>query len=64
MLSMSLPPDPDSLVEELKRVHLQCSFWLNPLKASFPSLNIDFYVWKVRGDYNVVTKWLSGNRLP
>ena len=23
-----------------------------------------FYRWKVRGDYNVVSKWFSGNQMP
>ena len=50
-LSILLSPDPDSLVEELKSIHLQSNVLLNALKAILPSLNIDFYRWKVNGDY-------------
>ena len=45
--SMPLPPNPDSLVEVLKCVHLQSYVWLNAIKATLPSLNIAFYGWKV-----------------
>ena len=38
--------EPDSLVEELKHVHLQNCAWLNALKATLPSLNIKFCRWK------------------
>ena len=34
-------PDPDSLAEEIKRVHLQCYILLNAPKASLLALNID-----------------------
>ena len=61
---MSLPQDPDSLVEKLKHVHLQCYFWLNALKSILPSLNIEYYGWKLRGNYNGVPMWFSGNQLP
>ena len=60
---MSPPPDLDSLAEELKRVHLQCYVWLNALKTPFRPLNVVFYGWKVRRDYNVAPKWFSGNQL-
>ena len=45
---MLLPPDPDSHVEEVKQIYLQCCVWLNAVKIS----SIDFYEWKVRGNYN------------
>ena len=45
-------------------VYLQYYAWLNTLKATLSSLNISFYIWKVREDYNVVAKWLSGNQAP
>ena len=38
--------------------------WLNALKAILPSLNIEFYGWKMGGDYNVVPEWFSENQLP
>ena len=46
--SMLLPPDPDSHVEEVKQIYLQCCVWLNAVKTS----SIDFYEWKVRGNHN------------
>ena len=40
---MSLPLDPNSVIEEHECVHLPCYVWLNALEATFPSVNIDFY---------------------
>ena len=58
---MLFPPDPDSLVEKLRLVHLQCYIWVNALKAT---LNIEFYGLKVKRNYNGVLMWFSGNQLP
>ena len=58
---MPLSPDTDSHIEERKRVYLQC---LNAFKATSPLLNTYFYQWKARGDYNLVSKWFSGNQMP
>ena len=33
-------------------------------KFNLPSLNIEFYGWKMRGDYNGPPMWFSGNQLP
>ena len=52
--AMSLPPDPDLVVKELKHVHLQCCVCLNSLKVTLSLLNIMCYGWKVRGHYNRV----------
>lgn len=52
--SMLLPPNPNSLANKLKRVHSRCYFWVNALKSTLPSLNIEFYGSKVRDDYNGV----------
>lgn len=48
--SMPLPPCPDSFVEDVKSVHLQCCIWLNALKVTLSSLKVEFNEWKVRGD--------------
>ena len=37
---------------------------MDAFKATLPSLNIGFYGWKVKGDYNAALKWFKGNRLP
>ena len=47
---MTIPPNPNSFIEEPK--------------VTFSSLNIELYVWKVRGGYRVMPKWFSGNQLP
>ena len=60
---MPLPPDVDSLDEELNRACLGCYVRLDALKATFPSLNIDCYGWKVRDNYNGVPVWLRGNQI-
>ena len=63
-LSMLLPPDPDLLVEEMKRVHLQCYVWLNALKATLFLLIINFYRRTARGNYSGLLMWFSRYQLP
>ena len=60
---MPLPPDPDSLVEKPKCVHLECYFWLNALEGNLSSLNIGYCGLKMSGNYNGVPLWLIGNQL-
>ena len=43
---MPLSPDTDLLIEELKRIYLQYCVWLDAVKATIPSLKIEFYGWK------------------
>ena len=52
--SMLLAPDPDSLVEELKCVHRHSYVWLNTLKGTILSLDIECYGWKVRRNYSEI----------
>ena len=54
--SVSLLTDPDSVVKELKHVHLKRYNCLNALKATFSVLTIVCYGWKVRRNYNRVQK--------
>ena len=63
-LSMLPRPDPDSLVEVLKRVHLRCYVRLNTAKPTLPSLHVDRYGWEVRENYNGVPMCFSVNQLP
>ena len=63
-LSMLLPPDPDLLVEEMKRVHLQCYVWLNALKATLFLLILNFYRRTARGNYSGLLMWFSRYQLP
>ena len=63
-LSMLLPPDPDLLNEEMKRVHLQCYVWLNALKATLFLLIINFYRRTARGNYSGLLMWFSRYQLP
>ena len=37
---------------------------MNAAKATLPSLNIEFYGWDMKGDYNAVLKWFKGIQLP
>ena len=62
--SMLLAPDPDSLVEELKCVHRHSYVWLNTLKGTILSLDIECYGWKVRRNYSEIPIGSSGNQLP
>ena len=61
--SIPLPPDQDSLVAKIKRVHTQRYILLNVFRGTLLSLNIDCYEWKGRGNFNVVPMWFSGNQL-
>ena len=47
--SMPLLSGPDLLAEKIKLVHLQCYVWLNVVKATLPSLDIECCDWKVTG---------------
>ena len=44
--SMPFPPNPESSVEELKRLHLHCNVWLNAIKvdssAELETTSFDF----------------------
>ena len=60
---MPFPLDPESLVKELRCVHLQCYVWPNALKVTLPSFNIEYYGWTVRGNYNEVSMWFIENQL-
>ena len=44
---MLLRSDPDSPVERLKLIHLQCYVWLNVLKATLRLLNSESYGYKM-----------------
>ena len=41
--SASLPADPDSICQEIKRVHLQSFIWINCLQTILPALNVELY---------------------
>ena len=41
--SVSLLPDPNSIIKELKHVHLRCCVCLNALEAALYVLNVVFY---------------------
>ena len=61
---MPLLSDADSLVKKTKMCSFWCNVWLNALRATLPSLNIECSGWKVRRNYNGVTMWFSGNQVP
>jgi len=56
-------PDPDSVIQEIKRVHLQCHIWINCLNSMIPELDIEQFDWKI-DDNNVRPVWFVGNQLP
>ena len=62
--SVSLPADPDSICEEIKRVHLQSFIWCNCLKTIIPSIDPDSYGWRFKGCDEISPTWFTGNQLP
>ena len=62
---MSLPPDPNSFVKELKLLHFTalCLAECSLSNLTLP-LNTEFYGWKVGGDYNVASNRFIENQLP
>ena len=47
-------PNPDSVVKELRHVHLECYVCLNVLKATLSVSNIVCCGWRVKVNYNRV----------
>ena len=61
--SAPLMPDPDSLLQEIKRIHLQCFYWLNCLEYFVKRLDVEEYGWKIEDEY-VKPVWFTGKQYP
>ncbi len=63
--SMSLPPDPDSLLQALKRAQFQTLLWQQCSVIRIELLNPEQYGWKWDDDAKkMVPLWYNGPQLP
>jgi hypothetical protein len=63
--STNIPPDPDSLLQDLKRKQLQQVYiWRQLDKVSMNIVDKRLYGWKTLEDGMVVPLWFTGNQLP
>jgi hypothetical protein len=61
--SASLPADPDSIRQEIKRVHIQSYIWLHCLDVIIMPLDTSLYEWQVDGN-KMAAVWFTGSQLP
>eukprot|EP00794_Sanderia_malayensis_P005892 gene5892-biopygen4894 len=63
--SMSLPPDPDSLSQVIKRAHHQAYFWLRCIEKKIYQLEVGNYGWRWCEERRLMTPvWYTGDQLP
>ena len=63
--SMSLPPDPDSIIQVIKRAHYQIYFWLRCTEVNPEVIPFSNNGWKWCDKQElVVPVWFTGNQLP
>ena len=63
--SVGLPPDPDSLLQHIRRVQLQTVIWCSSGETMIESLNPEEYGWMVdETNENIEPLWFSGPQLP
>ena len=60
---MPLPPDPDSLVQVIKRAHFQTFEWLRCCQPVINHLNIQDCGWESKDD-EVKPVWYTGSQMP
>ena len=63
MLSMTLPADPDSLVKEIKRIHLQSFVCRNFLHKNILKITTVLFGWKINADNTLAPNWFNGSKL-
>ena len=63
--SASLPADPSSIVQEIKRVFLQCYTWVNCLNPHVRRLEPQEHGWQFdEKSSRLMPKWFTGSQLP
>ena len=60
---MSLPPDPDSVVQVIKRAHCQAYVWYRCGQRTINHLDLEEFGWKIQ-DGDVKPVWFVGNQFP
>ena len=61
--SMSLPPDPDSVIQVIKRAHLQAFIWYNCDRPFIENLKLEENGWKIENN-DITPIWFIGRQLP
>ena len=62
---MSLPPDPDSLLQALKRAKMQTLLWQQCGETIVKLYNLEQYGWKWEdGAKKMAPIWYTGSQLP
>ena len=61
--SMAIPPDPDSVVNAIKRAHLQTFTWLSCCHQNIIALDPQKYGWEMK-EQVLTPVWFSGNQFP
>ena len=63
--SLSLPPDPDSIIQAIKRVHLQSSTWPQCLNQNSTVISFENNGWAWSVEESImVPVWFTGSQLP
>ena len=63
--SMSLPPDPSSLLQAIKRVQLQVNIWSHSSELLIPEMDPEEYGWNYDSTLNkMVPVWFVGPQVP
>eukprot|EP00795_Rhopilema_esculentum_P017038 gene17038-biopygen919 len=60
---MSLPTDPDSVVQVIKRAHCQAYVWYGCGQRTINHLDLEEFGWKIQ-DGDVKPVWFVGNHFP
>lgn len=61
--SQSIPADPDSNVNEMRRVHLQCLVWIRCMTSCIPGYNVLLHGWEMKNDV-LAPVFFLGNQYP
>ena len=61
--SMPLPPDPDPVVQVIKRAHFQAYEWYHCNESIISHLHLENWGWRVQ-DEQVIPVWFTGNQIP
>ena len=63
--SMSIPPDKDSVVQAIQRVHYQAFHWYRCIDIRIPDISLEDHGWKIDQDEGtVLPTWFTGSQLP
>ena len=63
--SMSIPPDPNSLMQVIERVHFQVYYWIRSTEINIEEIDYRRFGWKwCDKKCQTIPIWLTGRQLP